>query len=151
MYPKVAEFETAIKAALLNWTSGVVNNMIKYGVLNGFDVWRTLHHKYVLLAEDLQNILNQELMAFKHVSENEIDTLFNEIDRITDFYVKAGFAGELSDKWIRAAILKNIPEKKAIALALGLRKIDTPDEIQNIINIYTHDHRIGLPRGTPGI
>ena len=46
--------------------------------------------------------------------------------------------------------LKNIPEQVSIALAMDLRKATSSDEMQNIINIYLHDHRTGLPKGTPG-
>ena len=57
-YPKVAEYETAITAALLNWTTGVANSQVKYGVCNGLDAWRKLYNRYVPLADDLQNIFN---------------------------------------------------------------------------------------------
>ena len=40
--PKVAEFDIAVKSALLNWTSGVANRTVKYGVCNGLDAWRKL-------------------------------------------------------------------------------------------------------------
>ena len=47
-------------------------------------------------------------------------------------------------------MLKNLPEKIATALAIDLKKATSVDDVQNIINIYLHDHRTGLPRGTPG-
>ena len=119
IYPKASEFDLAIKSAFLNWTSGVANNVIKYGVCNGFDAWRKRYNKYVPLAEDLQNIIIQELLILKPVSETEIDTIFNEIEGIIDLYVKAGPVDDLSDKWIRAAVLKHILEKK-IATTLAL-------------------------------
>ena len=80
--------------------------MVKYSVNNGFDAWRKLYHRYVPMAEDLQNILIQELMCLKSVGENEVDSLFNEIERITGLYVKTGTTDELPEKWIRAAIMK---------------------------------------------
>ena len=52
---------------------------------------------------------------------------------------------------IRVAMLKDLPEKISIALALDLKKASSVDEMQNIINIYMHDHRAGLPRGIPAI
>ena len=64
-YPKAAQFDAAIKSTLLNWTTGVVNNQVRYGVCNGFDAWRKLYNRYVPLADDLQNIFIQELMAIK--------------------------------------------------------------------------------------
>ena len=44
---KVAEFDAAIKAALLNWTTGTAHIVIQHGVNNGFDVWRKLYNRYV--------------------------------------------------------------------------------------------------------
>ena len=44
-YPKAAEFNTAIKSALLNWTTGVASNMIKYSVGNYFDARHKLFHR----------------------------------------------------------------------------------------------------------
>ena len=149
-YPKAAEFEIAVKVALLNWTSGIANNFVRYGICSGFDAWRKLCHKYVLLAEDLQDILIQELMALKPVSENELDILFNEIQRITDLYSKTGKQEDLSDRWVRSAILKNIPDTIAKDLAMDLRKASSADDMQGIINVYRHDHRTGLERDIPG-
>ena len=106
--PKITEYEILIKAALLIWTSGVANRTIKYGILNGSDAWKKLYHKYVFLAEDLQNIFIQELMALNSISENDIDTLFNEKEKIKDLYAKAKSIDDLSDRWIRAIILKKI-------------------------------------------
>ena len=150
LYPKVAEFEIAVRAVLLNWTSGIAHNLVKCGICNGFDAWCKLYNKYVLLAEELQNILIQELVALKFVGENEIDTLFIEIERITDLYAKTGTRENLSDQWIRAAILKHIPDKIAKDLAIDLRKVTSADEMQHIINVYMHDHRTGLQRGVLG-
>ena len=42
VYPKATEFEIAIKTALINWTAGIANNLVRYGVCNGFDAWRKL-------------------------------------------------------------------------------------------------------------
>ena len=49
----------------------------------GLDAWRKLYYRYVPLAVDLQNILVRELMSLKPVSEQEVDNLFAEIERIT--------------------------------------------------------------------
>ena len=83
IYLEAIEVEIAITTALLNWTSGIANNMVRYGVCNGFDVWRKFCIKYVPFAEDLQNILIQEFMPLKFVNDNEFDAFFNEIERIT--------------------------------------------------------------------
>ena len=150
IHPKVAEFEVAVRAALLMWTSGVANNLVRYSVCNGFDAWRKLYNKYVPLAEDLRSIFIQELMALKPVGESELDAMFNEIERITDLYAKIGTKESISDQWIRAAILKNIPEKVAKDLAMDLRKATSADDMQHVINVYMHDHRTGLQRGVLG-
>ena len=81
-YPIIVEFDAAITAALLNWITGVANSQIKYGVCNGLDAWRKFYNRYVPLDDDLQNIVIQELMWIKQVTQAYIDTLFNEIDRI---------------------------------------------------------------------
>ena len=148
-YPKIKEFDTAIKSALLNWPTGTANNIIRHNVNNGLDAWRKLYNSYVPLAQDLQNILICELMPLKPMAENDIDSPFNEVERVTDLYVNAG-SDELSHKWIKDAILKNLPEKISTALAIELKKATSIDDMQNTINIYLHDHRTGLPRGTPG-
>ena len=59
IYVKVKEFEVAVKAAFLNWTSGIAEQKSRYGVCNWFDAWRKLCNKYVTSVEDLQNILIQ--------------------------------------------------------------------------------------------
>ena len=107
---------------------------------NGLDAWRKFYNKYAPLAGDLQNILTQELLTLKPASETEIDTVLNEIERITELYVKAGPVDDLSEKWIKAAVLKHTPDKIATALALELRKATSVEEMQSIISIYTHDH-----------
>ena len=33
---------------------------------------------------------------------------------------------------------------------MELRETNTVDQIRNIVNVYRHDHRTGLPRGVPG-
>ena len=75
-FPKVYEYDGAIKSALLNWTAGVTQGLVKHGVEGGLDAWRKLYHKYMPLADDLQNILIRQLMSMKQVSENDMDLLF---------------------------------------------------------------------------
>ena len=38
-FPKVYEYDRAIKSALLNWTSGVAQGLVKPGVAGGLDAW----------------------------------------------------------------------------------------------------------------
>ena len=82
------------------------------------------------LAEDLQNILTRELIALKSVAETEVDPL--------------------QEKWVKAAILKNLPKKIVTNLSLQLKTAKTVEAMQNLINIYLHDHKTGLPKGQTG-
>ena len=135
----------------MNWTSGVAQGLIKHGVDNGLDAWRKLYHKYVPLAEDLQNLLIQELMSLKIVTEADVDQLFADIERIRDLYTKAGTdEDDLSDRWIRAAVLRNLPDSILKLHAVELKKADSIEEMQSIINTYQFDHKTGLPRGQQG-
>lgn len=59
---QAGEFDRAIRAALLNWTSGIAHGVVKYGVCAGLDAWRKLCNKYMPLAYDQQNIWIRELM-----------------------------------------------------------------------------------------
>ena len=59
--PKAGEFNRARMFVSLNYTSGNAKAMVEYGIENGFDAWRRLYHHYLPLAEDLQQILIQEL------------------------------------------------------------------------------------------
>lgn len=108
---KVYEYSRVIKVALMNWTSGVAKGLIKHGVDNGLDAWRKLYYKYVPLAEDLQNLLIQELMNVQIVTEADVDQIFVDIERIRDLYTKAGTdEDDSSDRWIRAAVLRKLQD-----------------------------------------
>ena len=149
--PKAYEYSRAIMAALMNWTGGIAKGLIKHGVDNGLDAWRKLYHKYVPLAEDLHNILIQELMGLKRIVENDIDQVFADIERIRDLYAKAGTDdNDISDKWIRAAVLRNLPDSIFKLHAMELKKADNIEEMHSIINAYQFDHSTGLPRGQYG-
>ena len=56
----------------------------------------------------------------------------------------------MAEQWLVAAVKRNLPTKISIDLSMELRKATKVDEIRNMVNIYRHDHRIGLPRGVPG-
>ena len=75
-YPKETKFDTTVKSALLNWTAGIINNVVECGVHKGSNAWRKLCHRYVPFAKDLQNKFIQELMALNPISENEADSVF---------------------------------------------------------------------------
>ena len=54
--PKIYKYDRAINFVLLNYTTGIAHGRVKYGVERGPDAWRKLCNRYVLLAEELQNI-----------------------------------------------------------------------------------------------
>ena len=121
-----------------------------HNVSNGLDAWRKLYHRYIPLASDLQDILIRELYDIKPVSESDIDSLFDEVARIRDLYIKAGPSDDLSERWIKSAILRNLPKDLVKNLAFELKKANTIEDIQSLITIYLHDPVTGLARGQPG-
>ena len=140
-YPKVAEYNRAIMSVLLNYITGIAKGMVEYGVENGFDAWRRLYHHYLPLAGDLQQILIQELYTLSPVSENNIDNLFKQVERITELYTTAGRPDDaISERWIKATVFRNLPKQVTKDLALHLRETKTVNEVRNIVNIYMHDH-----------
>ena len=149
-YPKAGEWNRAIQAALLNWTNGIAKGLVQHNVHNGFDAWRKLYNRYIPLASDLQDLLIRELYDLKPVTESEIDGLFDEIARIKDLYIKAGPSDDLSDRWIKSAVLRNLLKDLVKNLAFELKKADTIEDIQSLITIYLHDPLTGLARGQPG-
>ena len=147
-YPKAYEYDRSIKAALMNWTSGVAQGLVKHGTEGGLDAWRKLYHKYMPLADDLQNIFIRQLMSIRPVNEGDMDSFFDEIERIRELYIMAGSDEEpMSERWLRAAILQNLPEKVVQTLAIELKRATSVEDMYSIINTYTFDHRTGLPRG----
>lgn len=50
-------------------------------------------------------------------------------------------------KWVRAALIQNLPKAITQHLAVQLRQAQIIDSIYNLVMIYLHDHNIGLPRG----
>ena len=73
-----------------HFTTDIAEGMIRYGVHNGFDAWRRLFHHYVPMADDLQQILIQELYDLKPVAENDVDKFVNEVQRISEWYIRPG-------------------------------------------------------------
>ena len=51
-YLKIYEYDRAVKVALLNWTAGLAQGLVKYGNEGGLDAWRKMYNKYVPLADD---------------------------------------------------------------------------------------------------
>ena len=56
-YQQLYEYDKSIKAALMNWISGVARGLVTHGTEGGLDAWRKVYHKYMPLADVLQNIL----------------------------------------------------------------------------------------------
>ena len=149
--PKAAEYNRAILSSLLNVTTSLAKGMIEHGVDNGFGAWRRLYHHHIPLAEDLRKIVMQEFYTLKPVSEGEIDSIFNEVQRITDLYLKASVREDpMLEEWIMAAIFRDLPKHITKDLALELKKAISIDDIHNSINIYMHDQQTGMPRNMPG-
>ena len=149
--PIVAQFNRAILTALLNYTAGIVRGMIEYGIENGLDAWRKLYHRYMPLADDLQQLLIQEFYALTFVTESTIDTLFNKVERITEPYTRHGAAeDQISDEWIKAAVMRNLPKQITYDLVIQLKDVRTTGEVRHIINIYMHGYQTGMPRGQAG-
>ena len=46
--------------------------------------------------------------------------------------------------------MQNLPDVSITNLSLQLKNADSVEEMQSIITIYLHDHKIGLPRGQGG-
>ena len=89
-YPIVTQSNTAVQAALENYTIDMAEGMVRHGVLNGLDAWRRLYNHYAPMVEDSQNIFIQVLHELRPVEENSMDKLINEIQRISEWYVRAG-------------------------------------------------------------
>ena len=116
---------------------------------NGLDAWRKLYHRYIPLASDLQDIRIRELYDLKPVTEAEIGSSFDEVARINDFCNKAGPADDLSDRWIKSAVLRNLPKDLVKNMAFELKKANTVEDIQSLITIYLHDPPSqGSPEGS---
>ena len=149
-YPKAPEFDRAIRAALFNLTNGIAKGLVQHNVANGLGAWRKFYHRCIPLASDLQDIFIRELYDLKPVSEADIDNLFDEVARIRGLYLKAGPGDDLSDRWFKSAIIRNLPKDLVKNLAFEFRKADTVEDIQSFIIIYLHDPVTGLARGQPG-
>ena len=81
-------------------------------------------------AEDLQHLLMEEPMLLKPVDESEVDAVFSEEERITEWYIKTDSKGEaMNAKWVRAALIKNLPKTITQHLAVPLRQAQIIDAI----------------------
>ena len=138
-YPTAYEYNRARMSLLLNYTTSLAKGMVEHGVDNGVGAWRRLYHHHIPLVEDQRKIFMQELYALKPVTENEIDNLFNEVERITELYLKASIKEVLVlEEWIIAAVMRNLPKQITKDLAMELKKATSLDDIHNTINVYMH-------------
>ena len=79
-----------------------------------------------------------------------MDNLFADVERITELYVRAGETDTLQEKLIKATIMQNWPDKIVTNLSFQLKTAKTIGEMQSLVNINLHDHKIGLPKGQTG-
>ena len=152
-YLKAEEFNRAIKAVLLNWTSGIAKGLVQHNVTNRLDAWRKLYHRYIPLASDLQDIFIRELYDLKPINETDIDSSFDELARIRNLYIKIGPSDDLSERWIKSAILRNLPKDLVKILAFELKKACTIEDLQSLTTIYIYIYMTllqGSPGGSPG-
>lgn len=70
IHPKAYEYARVVNAALLTWTEGVAHGLVEHGCDNGLDAWRCLYNRYLPAAEDLQNLLMEELMMLTQALSN---------------------------------------------------------------------------------
>ena len=90
-------------------------------------------------------------MPLKPVNEQDVDNLFAEVERIIELYIKAGTDTDaIQEKWIKVAIMQNLPDRLITNLPLQLKNADSVEEMHSIITIYLHDHKTGFPRGHSG-
>ena len=122
--------------------------MVKHVTEGGLDAWRELYNKYVSLIEDFQNVLIRQLTSIKPVSEANVDSLFDEIERTRELYIKAGSDEEpMGERWRKAAVLQNPSDTVLKSLAIEFKRATSIEEMYSTANTYTFDHKIGLPRG----
>ena len=43
--PKAHEYDRAVKAALVNWITGIAQGLVEHGTEGGFDAWRDLYYR----------------------------------------------------------------------------------------------------------
>lgn len=147
-YPKASQYDRAVNVALLNWTGGIAQGLVRFGTQGGFDAWRKLYNKYIPLADDMQGILIRQLMSIKPVTEGEVDGFFDEVERIRELYIKSCSAEEpMCERWVKGAIMQNLLESITKNNATALKEADIREEVQQIVNTYMCDYRTGLPRG----
>ena len=86
--PRVYEYVRVVNVALLNLTGGVAQGVVEHGCDNGLDAWRRLCSRCIPGAEDLQHLFMEELILLKPVNVSEVDVLFSEVERLTEWYIK---------------------------------------------------------------
>ena len=73
------------------------------------------------------------------VTENNIDSLFNNVERIIEFYTTAGKADNaIDEKWIKAALLRNLPKTITKDLAMQFKDAKIVNEVRSLINVHIY-------------
>ena len=148
MHHKAYAYVHAVYVALVNWTEGAAQGLVEHGCDNGLDACRRSYNRYIPGADDVQQLLIEEFMRLKPVSEQGVDGLFTEVERIMEWYTKTDVNGEsMNAKWVRAALIRNLPTGITQHLAIELRTAQTIDAAYTLAMVYPHDHNTGLPRG----
>ena len=120
--PKALEYDRVVKAALLNWILGIAQGLVEHGTEGGLDAWRKLYHRYIPLADHMQNIRIRKLMCLKLVNEGDMDNLFDEAERIREQYIKIGSSEcPMSEKIEKGAL--DIPVGSLGGLLIGISTV----------------------------
>ena len=56
----------------------------------------------------------------------------------------------MSEKWTKAAVMRNLPTHTTKDLAIQLKDVKITNDVRHIVNIYMHDYQTGMPRGQTG-
>ena len=88
-------------------------------------------------------------MSIKPVTENDVDSLFDEIERLRELCLKAVSSDEsMSEQWTEAASLQKAIHGQVVrALAIELNKATSVEDVHSTITTYMFDDRTGLLRG----
>ena len=73
--------------AMRNWTTGMAEDVITYGVNNGVDAWRKLHHDQLPEVEhQKQGLMNQFHKLTRANTLAELCGRLQDIERITSLW-----------------------------------------------------------------
>ena len=73
--------------------------------------------------------------------------VFNEVERITELYLKASTKEDpMLEEWTIAVVMRNLPKQITKDLAMELKKATSIDDIHDTTNVHMHDHQTGMPQ-----